>query len=244
MRITQVWRYPVKSLQGERVDGTDVDPRGIVGDRRWALFERGTTNGLTARRVPELLMAAAAWHDDGQVSIRLPDGTETADDDALSAWLRRDVELRSARDLERAPVYENPSDATDESRPWIEWRGPRGRFHDSTRTMLSLCSEANVAAIDVPLDEVRRFRFNLVVDGSGEDALVGRSVSVGGGVELEVTKRIDRCVMVTRPQPDGIERDLDVLKRINAARSGSLGIGAVVRSPGRIAVGDLLAPLD
>lgn len=243
--MLQIWRYPVKSLQGEQVDAAEVDERGLVGDRRWALFDRGTTNGLTARRVPELLLGAAAWHDDGAVSIRLPDGSETTDDDALSRWLGRDVELRSAGAIERAPVYENPTDAADESRPWTEWRGPRGRFHDSTRAMVSACSDATLTGIGVPLDEVRRFRFNLMLDGAdgAEDALVVGAVQVGD-VELDVTKRIDRCVMVTRPQPGGIERDLDVLTRINVGRGGHLGIGALVRSPGRIAVGDELVPLD
>lgn len=241
VRIVQIWRYPVKSLQGERLDAADVDDRGIVGDRRWGLFDRGTTNGLTARRVPELLMACGVWHGDGQVSVRLPDGTETADDEELSRWLGRDVQLRSADEIERAPVYENPTDAEDESRPWEEWRGPRGRFHDSTRTMISVCSEASIAGLSVPLDEVRRFRFNLVVDGDGEDELVGRTLSAGD-VVLEGTKLIDRCVMVTRPQPDGIERDLSVLTRINAERSGCLGLGTLVRSPGRLALGDELHP--
>lgn len=243
VRIVQIWRYPVKSLQGERLESADVDDRGVVGDRRWGLFDRGTTNGLTARRVPELLMACGVWHDDGQVSVRLPDGTETADDDELSRWLGREVELRSADDIERAPVYENPTDADDESRPWEEWRGPRGRFHDSTRTMISICSEASIASVGVLLDEVRRFRFNLVVDGSGEEALVGRTLSVGG-VELEATKLIDRCVMVTRPQPDGIERDLSVLRRINDDNAGCLGLATLVRSPGHITVGEELLPGD
>ena len=49
-----------------------------------------------------------------------------------------------------------------------------------------------------------------------------------GDVVLEGTKLIDRCVMVTRPQPDGIERDLSVLTRINAERSGCLGLGTLV----------------
>ena len=91
------------------------------------------------------------------------------------------------------------------------------------------------------LEEVRRFRFNVVVDGDGEDALVGRTVLLGG-VTLEVMKRIDRCVMVTRAQPDGIGRDLRVLRRINAEHGGCLGIGAVVRRPGHLAVGDELSP--
>jgi hypothetical protein len=48
--------------------------------------------------------------------------------------------------------------------------------------------------------------------------------------------------MVTRPQP-GLARDLDVLKTINKERAGNLAIGAVVRAPGRVGVGDALVKL-
>ncbi len=44
--------------------------------------------------------------------------------------------------------------------------------------------------------------------------------------------------MTTRPQPGGIERDLDVLRTINRERDGQLAVGSVVTLPGRMAVGD------
>ena len=47
-------------------------------------------------------------------------------------------------------------------------------------------------------------------------------------------------MIVTRPQPGGIDRDLDVLRTIHRERAGNLGIGALVRTPGRVAVGDAL----
>ncbi|MBK5221288.1 MAG: MOSC N-terminal beta barrel domain-containing protein [Acidimicrobiia bacterium] len=240
MRVAQLWRYPVKSMQGESLPSAEVDERGLVGDRRWAILDLATGNGLTARREPHLLLATGCWHDDGSVSIRLPDGHETADDAALSGWLGRDVALRDAADMERPPVYESPTDAGDESAPWAVWRGPMGTFHDSSRTQVSLCSATTIAQF-APLDEVRRFRFNVVLDGAGEDDLLGQTITLGG-LTLDVTKQIDRCVMVTRPQPDGIRRDLTVLKRINAERASLLGIGALVRSPGPLAIGDQLAP--
>ena len=55
---------------------------------------------------------------------------------------------------------------------------------------------------------------------------------------LDVIKPIDRCVMTTRPQPGGIERDLDVLRTINAERQSWLGVGALVVEAGTLAVGD------
>ena len=52
MRVAELWRYPVKSLQGERLTSADVGPEGLAGDRQWALFDVSTGYGLTARRVP------------------------------------------------------------------------------------------------------------------------------------------------------------------------------------------------
>jgi uncharacterized protein YcbX len=82
----------------------------------------------------------------------------------------------------------------------------------------------------------RRFRGNVVIDGE-EAELVDHRVRAGSA-ELDVVKRIGRCVMTTRPQPDGIDRDLDVLRTINRERDGFLGVGALVVDPGSIAVGD------
>ena len=53
---------------------------------------------------------------------------------------------------------------------------------------------------------------------------------------LEVTKRIDRCIMITRPQP-GLDRDLELLKQINRERQSCLSIGALVAAPGFIEIG-------
>jgi hypothetical protein len=46
--------------------------------------------------------------------------------------------------------------------------------------------------------------------------------------------------MVTRPQPGGLDRDLGVLRTINADRQGCAAVGASVRTPGRVRVGDEL----
>jgi hypothetical protein len=55
-----------------------------------------------------------------------------------------------------------------------------------------------------------------------------------------VVKQIDRCVMTTRPQAGGIERDLDVLRTIARERDAFLAIGALVEQTGTICVGDEL----
>src|SRR5947199_3222624 len=108
MRVSELWRYPVKSLQGEQVDSVAVTADGLEGDRRFAIYDVETGLGLTARRVPELLFASARWQDDSTGEITLPDGSKPRDDDALSAWLDRPVALRSV-DADVHRRYENPA---------------------------------------------------------------------------------------------------------------------------------------
>jgi len=238
VRVRELWRYPVKSLQGERVDAADVGPEGLAGDRRWALFDRSTGFGLTARRHPDLLFASGRLRADGRAEVVLPDGTVTADDDVLSDWLGRPVALRSA-DAERGPrQYENPAVVGDDAEyDWDAFEGARGAFHDSSRIRVSLVSTGTLGTWDR-----RRFRANVLLDGESEDDLVGSTVRLGTAV-LDVVKPVSRCVMVTRPQPGGIGRDTGVLKTIHRQRGGELAIGALVPVPGRVAVGDALARL-
>ena len=130
MKVVELWRYPVKSLQGEQLDQVEVGPDGLDGDRRFALYDRESGLGLTARRVPELLFASASLRQDGEVNITLPDGSVTRDDDVLSAWLDRPVTLRSARE-DVARSFENVVDF--EREPTSEWKtfsGAPGPFHD------------------------------------------------------------------------------------------------------------------
>jgi uncharacterized protein YcbX len=101
---------------------------------------------------------------------------------------------------------------------------------------VSLVSTGTVGAWDR-----RRFRANVLLDGEGEDELVGSRITVGV-VTLDVVKRLLRCVITTRPQPDGIERDLGVFTTINRESDGFLAIGALVLLPGTMGVGDEVVP--
>ena len=235
MQVAELWRYPVKSLQGERLATVDVGPEGLAGDRQWALFDVATGYGLTARRVPDLLFLSGRLRPDGAVEVVTPDGTVTSDDAVLSEWLGRSVALRAAADAPGERLYENPNEVGEAGEyDWDAFPGARGAFHDSSRTRVSLVSTGTLGTWDR-----RRFRANVVLDGAGEDALVGQQVRLGG-VELDVVKQVDRCVMVTRPQPGGIGRDNGVLKTIHRERDGCLAIGALVARTGTVAVGDEL----
>jgi len=234
VQVLELWRYPVKSLGGERVDEITVTTDGLTGDRRFAIFDVDTGYGLTARRVPEMLFAAARLRDDGTAAITLPDGSDARTDDDLSRWLGRRVALRSVDEV-ALRRYENPIDFEHETTSdWLPFTGAGkgGPFHDSSRTRVSLVSTGSIGTWDR-----RRFRANVLLDGEGEDGLVGSDVEIGDTV-LSVGKRLARCVVTTRPQPGGVERDLDVLKTINRERDGCIAIGALVTRPGTVRVGD------
>ncbi len=237
--VTALWRYPVKSMQGELLDTASIGPRGIVGDRLWAIVDQETGLALTGRRAPDLLFAHAALVDD-DVRITLPDGSIVADDDALSTWLGRPVQLvRAGADsvgtFEIGLADDDDADR-DPTVEWFQWEGPVGSFHDSTRTQVSIIGTDTVGAWDM-----RRFRPNVVVDGTGEDDWVGAQLRLGDAV-VDVVKPIDRCVMTTRRQPGGIDRDLDVLRTISRERAGNLGVATLVVTPGEVHVGDAIVP--
>jgi uncharacterized protein YcbX len=100
MQVSEVWRYPVKSMMGERVDAADLGTAGMVGDRAWAARDevRGGIRG--AKKIGSLMGLAASFTDGpaGPVTITLPDGsvttTDAPDRDAvLSAALDHEVTL-------------------------------------------------------------------------------------------------------------------------------------------------------
>ena len=235
MQVSQIWRYPLKSAQGESVPGSLVTAVGLAWDRQLAAVDTVTGRALTARREPKLLMLSASVVG-GRVRVATPSGHPLESDDELSRWLGRAVHL-ARPPADRQPEYEFPIDPDDETGPWGVWSGPADVWHDSTRTRVSILSTASIRHWPV-----RRFRPNVLVDGAGEDALVGRRIGIGS-VVFDVVKPIDRCIMITRAQPGGIERDPGVLKTVVRERGGFLGVGALVVTPGQLGLGDEVTDL-
>jgi uncharacterized protein YcbX len=233
VRVAEIWRYPVKSLGGERLAAATVGESGIEGDRQWGVLDRATGLILTARREPKLLFASARLEDAAPV-IECSDGTPLRGDEELSDWLGRPVSLVGAAG--RVGRYEASVDRYLDDADWVTWEGPVGSFHDSGRTQVSLVARESLRGWDR-----RRFRFNLVLEGGSERSILETTVRVGAA-RLYVGKRISRCVMTTRAQPGGIERDVNVLRTIVAELEGCLGVGAVVIDTGPIAVGEPVVP--
>ena len=230
MSVIQIWRFPVKSLGGEQLEGVDVTELGIAGDRAWGILDHETGTVLTARREPRLLMASARLSDDGHPIVTLPDGTETDSSETISAWLGRDVALTRAAD--HIGVFENPKDFEHET-DWVSWQGPAGAWHDAEWARVSLVSASSLRDLDP-----RRFRTNLVIGAGDENMLIGMSVALGT-CRLDVLRGINRCIMVARSQP-GLVADLDILRTIHRESNGRLAVGATVSQEGRVRVGDPL----
>jgi uncharacterized protein len=95
----QLWRYPVKSMQGEVVEQISLNELGVVGDRTWATRDL-VRGGIRGAKQLGALMSFAATHPAGAAApiIILPDGSSVAADapdasDRLSAALDHPVRL-------------------------------------------------------------------------------------------------------------------------------------------------------
>jgi uncharacterized protein YcbX len=255
--VAGLWRYPVKSMQGERLQQAALQRDGIAGDRTRAVVDRASGRVLNAKREGRLLEASArlASGDAGATPlVTVPGHDEVAADDPqldgwLSAWLARDVSMQQP-DAVRRSLTTMPADFEDDDSDEIEWRMRPGRFHDLAPVhVLTTASLRTMAAAAPTLDwRVRRFRPTILLDvgdadGFVEQDWVGAAIHLGGAAMVTVRKPTVRCVMTTRWQPPSgddasIDRQLDVLRTLLARTDGSLGVYGNVEVPGTIAVGD------
>ncbi len=246
LAVAQLWRYPVKSMQGERLPAVKVHADGLEGDRRWGVLDVRTGRVLTGRREPTLLGARASLGEGTEPSIELPDGTGLvgagdATDGALSEWLGRPVRLvEAAAHGDRAEFFADPTDDASEA---VEWTMPPERFVDAMPLLLMTTASLRAGAALHPAGQwdVRRFRPNVLFDGSGdgwlEDAWCGQIVRIGE-VEVVPQQPCIRCTMVTRPQP-GLTRDLEVYRTLARHHGGHFGVWTVVLNGGTIAENDI-----
>jgi uncharacterized protein len=122
--VKEIWRYPVKSMAGERMKRANVSARGIYGDRGWAIRDEKAGEIRNARKLPALLHCTAVYlhepnaDDAPPAQITLPDGTTFRSDSAeagarLSQLLGRSVSIwpiqpPTERDLLRRAAPDNP----------------------------------------------------------------------------------------------------------------------------------------
>jgi uncharacterized protein YcbX len=225
--VAQLTRYPVKSMRGEQLSQAEVDRRGMVGDREWAVYtpDGGIGSGKSSRRfrrVVGLLGYRATLRDEpGAVPlIESPDGQRFPADDPgagelLSTQLDRPVRLGQEADVRH--------------------------YDESALHLISTAAVRKLAELLGGPVDIARFRPNLVLDVAGtdfvEDGWAGRELRLGSEVVVRLGAGMPRCVMVDLPQgelgPDG-----RLLKLLAAEHQLLFGIKVDVVRGGRIRLGD------
>jgi uncharacterized protein YcbX len=262
--VGALWRYPVKSMQGEELNASAVGERGLLGDRAHALVDSADGkigSAKNPRKWPGLFDFRAAYVEPPApgaalppVRIALPDGTLTRGDRSerdslLSAALGRPLSLAATAPTQ--PVLEeywptveglpHQDTVTDEAMP-------AGTFFDLAAVHLLTTATLDRLRELYPAGrlEVRRFRPNVVVNspagpaGFVEDAWVGRTLALGKEVRLKIIKRCGRCVMTTLPQAD-LPADLGVLRTAVKHNQGHVGVYASVLHGGTVRRGDAVS---
>ncbi|MDQ1418801.1 MAG: uncharacterized protein QOJ52_763 [Acidimicrobiaceae bacterium] len=245
MKISGLWRYPVKSMIGERQDRLELTQGGVEGDRRFGVLDLRSGTIVSAKNDARLLLARAMLAG-VTLTIRLPTGetllgTGPAVDLALSDWLGRPVRLVEVRPTGRG-TFEMPSDFEDDESERVRWEGPYGSFVDSGPVHVLTSASIRALASERPDLEwdVARFRPNVLIEVEGESmveqAWLGQRLTFGTAA-IEVVRPCNRCVMTTRAQPSGVQRQLDILRHINAHHGSNLGVLARVIQRGRVELG-------
>jgi uncharacterized protein YcbX len=240
-QVVALWRYPVKSMQGEALNRALLGERGILGDRALAVLDVETGKVASAkspRMWPNLLDFHATFVEPPRaheplppVRITLPGGEYVRSDDPIAEDLLSEATGRRVR-----LISSNPKGATyDYYVPDIEGVDPRGRdlyvdtandmfgtgsLHDASPIHLLTTSTLNRLHQLYPDGrfDVRRFRPNLVIEstedriGFVENAWLKRELSVGNAL-IRITFPMNRCVMTTLPQAD-LPHDPGILRTI------------------------------
>jgi uncharacterized protein YcbX len=248
--VVELWRYPVKSMQGERIDATAVAERGLLGDRAYALMDQATGYIVSAkhpRKWGAVLACRAEFAEPPQIGvplppvlITLPDGTVVSSaapniDQILSRVLGHDVTLLAQapaapmREANRAPIDGSASqEIIRQERMGLA--APEGTFFD--HAPLHVLTTATLSRLQALYPAGRfaasRFRPNLVVapadEGFVENAWLGHSLAIGADIRVHLIDPSPRCVVTTLAQGD-LPHDTGILRTVsqhNAAASVTL----------------------
>ena len=228
MRVAAIRRYPVKCMGGEALASAELDARGLVGDRWFAVVDddghfASGSNTRRFRRRDAVFGFAAATGADGQVTVT----------DGRNRWpvgaAELDARLSEAQGM---PLRVVPEGAV--------------KHHDAG--CVSLVGTATLAwcAERFGLDaDPRRLRANLVVETDElfvEETWIGDEVTIGE-VTLRVVQRVERCRTIDLAQ-DGTTGGGHWLKHLGKERDLKVAVYADVVSPGVIHVADAVVPED
>ncbi|SEI23303.1 MOSC domain-containing protein [Pseudomonas asplenii] len=225
MRLSALYRYPVKSAKGEALSQVTLDALGLAGDRRWMIVDQDSGRFLTQRAVASMSQLSALWNTSGGLTLSAP-GYSALDVAVPSA----DESLRGVsiwNDTLRVP------DAGDEAAAWLsEFIGKPVRLvhvpleraritqagygKEDDRVAfadgfpLLLIGQASLDdlshRVGRPL-EMLRFRPNLVIEGSAAFAEDQWKRIRIGEVEFRLVKPCSRCILTTIDPQSGQRSD-------------------------------------
>lgn len=229
--IEAIFRYPVKSMGGERLEFAELGWHGIDGDRRLAFRRIDDRSGfpwLNAGRLPGLLLYAPRRREDGAgrdlpTHVRTPDGEEMP---VFGEELGVDVGRRYGAPVQMMQLN-------------------HGIFDDASISIIASDTVREIGRLAGRSADVRRFRPNIVVRlrrsaPFQEDEWVGGVLTFGeeeAAPAVTVTTRDVRCSMVNL-DPDSASPAPEVLKAIVRANQNHAGIYGAVTRIGRLAVGE------
>lgn len=220
MHVAELWRYPVKSMAGERIAEIQIGKDGLRGDRRVAVFDRlgrRPDHPLSARDHPGLLNFRARSVPDGP-TVEGPGMPATKWDEER---VRQAVSEHCRRELELAEV-------------------PQGAFDDSPLLVIALSSLRELGDELGRQVDRRRFRANIYLDGTelepgSEPTWTRRQIDIEGTV-LVALDGCPRCSVTTR-DPDSLETWPQLLRHLVLTRAEMMGVYCGVERPGRLAEG-------
>lgn len=229
-QIQAIYRYPVKSMAGEALEGTLLGWHGLEGDRRFAfrrVAEQGGFPWLTASKLPTLLLYKPLRQEPSQ-DDHMPTHVMTPEGKILgirSDELRDEIICRYGADVELMQLKQ-------------------GIFDEAAVSLLSVATSHKITNASGMPSDIRRFRPNIVIDTHqnepfAEDQWVGKSVIFGDAENspaVQITLRDQRCVMVNL-NPDTAQSDSAVLKTVVQLNDNCAGVYATVIRPGELAVG-------
>jgi len=229
-QVEAIFRYPVKSMRGERLESAELGWHGLESDRRLAFRRVDDRSGfpwLTATKLPDLLLFAPKPHEHGAqgelpTHIRTPDGKDMT---VFGEELAAEIRCRYG-----APAH------------MMQLR--HGIFDDASISVIASDTVCEIARLAGQRPDVRRFRPNIVVRllrsvPFQEDEWLGAVLSFGegdNGPAVNVTMRDERCSMVNL-DPDSTSVTPEVLKAIVRANQNNAGVYGAVTRTGRVAVG-------
>lgn len=258
--VLSLWRYPVKSMQGEEINASLVTERGLFGDRAYALMDAEDGKTVTAKnpkKWPQMFKFRAALEAPaGAAGAVPPVRIMTPDGDVLSSSRPGLNEALSAS-LGRAVVFaDKPPEKPHLDEYWPD--DVDGLAHSDTVTdentlentffdlaFLHILSTSTIDALRAAYPagrfEARRFRPNILVDAGteafAENAWIGKTIAVGDEVRLAITGPCPRCVMTTLAQAD-LPKDPGILRTAVQQNGANVGVYAEVLQGGWVRQGD------